>query len=173
MSARRTFSRGAGSRAAIVTGVLAATLLVGCSSPAPPPTAPPPTAPPPTAPPPAAPPPTAAAPALSAADVAACKRHAERVVLLRREAASYSSMPVPPVRVALVLANTLEFYQAPGAQDPVLTAALAEVAAAIKDLDAQGKAKVPPGGSLLDPVQLDVSRVQAAAAAVDRACAGV
>jgi len=163
MSARRTFSRGAGSRAAIVTGVLAATLLVGCSSPAPPPTAPPPTA----------PPPTAAAPALSAADVAACKRHAERVVLLRREATSYSSMPVPPVRVALVLANTLEFYQAPGAQDPVLTAALAEVAAAIKDLDAQGKAKVPPGGSLLDPVQLDVSRVQAAAAAVDRACAGV
>jgi len=158
MSARRTFSRGAGSRAAIVTGVLAATLLVGCSSPAPPP---------------AAPPPTAAAPALSAADVAACKRHAERVVLLRRETASYSSMPVPPVRVALVLANTLEFYQAPGAQDPVLTAALAEVAAAIKDLDAQGKAKVPPGGSLLDPVQLDVSRVQAAAAAVDRACAGV
>lgn len=113
-----------------------------------------------------------ATPSRSPADAAACQRHSQTAPLLRREADTYASMPVPPVRVALVLAATWEFYNAPGAQDPALLAAMSEVAAAIGDLDAQGQAKVPPGGTLMDPVQLDPSRATAAVDAVDRVCAG-
>lgn len=145
-------------RRVVVGGAVAAVLLAGCSGPSGQQQSPPPPPPPP-------PPPR------SAADAAACEAHTQRAVLLRREADAYASMAVPPVRVALVLAATWEFYNAPGAEDPVLVAALTEVAAAIGDLDAQGKAKVPEGGSLMDPVQLDATRIQAAAAAADEACA--
>jgi hypothetical protein len=107
-----------------------------------------------------------------AADDAACRRHEWTSELLRREADTYASMPVPPVRVALVLAATWEFYAKSGAQEPALLAAMNEVAAAIGDLDAQGRAKVPQGGTLMDPVQLDVARTLAAVDAVDEACAG-
>lgn len=121
----------------------------------------------------AAPPATTITPlSRTPADMSACTAHAEKAVLLRREIEAYA-VPVAPVRVALVLAATWEFYNAPTAQDPALVSAMREVAAAIGDLDAQGQAKVPPGGTLLDLVQLDASRLKAATDAVDRACAAV
>ena len=116
--------------------------------------------------------PAAATSTRDPADAAACRRHAETAQLLRREADAYAAMPVPAVRVALVLAATWEFYDDPGAQDPALRAAMSEVAASIGDLDAQGQAGVPAGGTLMDPVQLDPTRARAAVDAVDRECAG-
>lgn len=146
---RRFLRRPAGG---LVT-VLAAAVLVGCgNTPEPPPPAP--------------------LPSRSAADLAACERHTQTAALIRREAEAYGSMPVPAVRVALVLAATWEFYNASGAQDPVLVASMTEVAAAIGDLDTQGKAAMPPGGSLLDPVQLNPARIRGAVDAADKACAG-
>ncbi|MGQ0576876.1 MAG: hypothetical protein ACT4RN_22145 [Pseudonocardia sp.] len=141
-------------RAAALVLAAAAALLAGCGSAPEPVPVPPPAA------------------ALSPADTDACARHGETARVLRREAQTYASMPVPPVRVALVLAATWEFYNAPGTQDPVLTAAMAEVAAAIGDLDAQGQAKLTPETTLMDPVQLDPARTTAAVDAVDRVCAG-
>lgn len=114
--------------------------------------------------------PAPAAPGRGPADAAACARHADAAVLVRREAALYAGTAVPPVRVPLALAATWEFYDDPGAQDPDLQLAMAEVAAAIGDLDAQGQAAVPAGGTLMDPVWLDPSRALAAVDAVDRAC---
>lgn len=113
----------------------------------------------------------AAAGAHAAADAAACERHAAMSPLLRREAATYADTPVPPVRVALELTDAWEFYETSGAADPDVRRAMAGVAAAIADLDAQGQAMVPPGGTLMDPVRLDPSRVLAAVDAADRACA--
>ncbi|MGD9526829.1 hypothetical protein [Pseudonocardia sp.] len=110
--------------------------------------------------------------AAAPSDGAACEHHAATSPLVRHEADVYAGMPVPPVRVALALATTWEFYLHPGAVDPDLRAAMAEVAAAIGDLDAQGRAAVAPGATLMDPVRLDPSRTLTAVDAVDRACAG-
>ncbi|MGE3285405.1 MAG: hypothetical protein AB7J32_04770 [Pseudonocardia sp.] len=112
-------------------------------------------------------------PGPTAADRAACEHHATTSPLVRRAAATYAAMPVPPVRAALDLATAWAFYADPGAADPDLRAAMAEVAAAIGELDAQGRGEVAPGGSLMDPVQLDPARTLAAVDAVDRVCAGV
>lgn len=116
--------------------------------------------------------PPASAEPRSSADVAACARHAQTATLVRRELDTYGTTAVPPVRIALVLSASWTFYHASGAQDPALAAAMSEVAAAIGDLDAQAKAEVPAGGSLLEPVRLDPARAQAAVRTADRACTG-
>ena len=54
---------------------------------------------------------------------------------------------------------------------PELAAARTELVAAIDDLDAQARALLPPGGSATrDPVQLDPTRILAAAAEIERLC---
>jgi hypothetical protein len=105
-------------------------------------------------------------------DTAACRRHTEVGGHVRTLAGMIEAQPVLPAAVALLLLSPREAYSTPGAQDPALVAALAEVVAAIDDLDAQGKALLPPDGNPAETtVQLDASRVRAALDAVDRLCA--
>lgn len=144
---------------------LTAALLVGCGG------APDAPAPAPPLPPPAAP---TSAPAAAPADpdTVACLRHAATVDVIRNEIRAYEAAPVAAIRPALVLLAARQAYVVLGVQDRERALAVAEVINAIGDLDAQGKALVPPGGSDLDLVQLDPTRIRAAMDALDRICAG-
>jgi hypothetical protein len=105
-------------------------------------------------------------------DAAACRRHTDVVGSVRTLARMIEAQPVLPAAVALLLLSPREAYATPGVQDPALVAALAEVVAAIDDLDAQGKALLPPDANAAETtVQLDASRLLAALDAVDRLCA--
>ena len=112
-----------------------------------------------------------ASPPSAEADAAACRRHTDVGGHVRTLAGKIDAQPVLPAAVALLLLSPREAYATPGAQDPALVAALAEVVAAIDDLDAQGKALVPPDGNPAETaVQLDPTRVRAALDGVDRLC---
>ena len=105
-------------------------------------------------------------------DAAACRRHTDVVGHVRTLAGMIEAQPVLPAAVALLLLSPREAYATPGAQDPELVAALAEVVAAIDDLDAQGRALLPPDGNPAETaVQLDPTRVRAALDTVDLLCA--
>ncbi|MGH3565612.1 MAG: hypothetical protein ACRDRH_06190 [Pseudonocardia sp.] len=143
---------------------LAAVLLAGCGGA---PGAPAPVPPPPA---PAAPTSVPAAPADP--DATACLRHAATVDVVRTEIRAYEAGPVAVIRPALVLLAARQAYVVLGVQDRERALAVAEAINAIDDLDVQGKALVPPGGSELDLVQLDPTRIRAAMDALDRICAG-
>ncbi|NMH91702.1 hypothetical protein HF519_08935, partial [Pseudonocardia bannensis] len=120
------------------------------------------------------------APAPSAAsapvdpDAAACRRHAGTAETVRRTAATISAGPVLPAGVALVLLAPRGAYAGPQARNAMLAAAMAEVVAAIDDLDVQGGDRLPPGGNpAQDRVRLDATRTVAALEAVDQACTGL
>ncbi|MGH3611992.1 MAG: hypothetical protein ACRDRK_05155 [Pseudonocardia sp.] len=141
--------------------VMAAVLLVGCGD-----------APAPAPPPPAPVVPTFAPTAPADPDTTVCLRHAATVEVVRNEIQAYEAGPVAVIRPALVLLAARQAYAVLGVQDRERALAVAEVINAIDDLDAQGKALVPPGGSELDLVQLDPTRIRAALDALDRICPG-
>jgi hypothetical protein len=101
-----------------------------------------------------------------------CADHDNTVNTVRGVADALASGPVLPAGVALFLTTPRARATGPGAADPALIAVGAELVAAIDDLDAQGVALLPPGGNVTrDPVQLDPTRILAAAAELERLCA--
>ena len=81
--------------------------------------------------------------------------------------------PVAPAGVTLLLSVPRERASAPEPTGPLLSKARAEMVAAIDDLDAQGRARLPAGGDALrDGVPLDPVRILAAAAELERVCGG-
>jgi hypothetical protein len=101
-----------------------------------------------------------------------CADHDNTVSTVRGVADALSSGPVLPAGVALFLTTPRARATVPGVADPALIAAGAELVAAIDDLDAQAVALLPPGGNVTrDPVQLDPTRIRAAAAELERLCA--
>jgi hypothetical protein len=147
--------------AATLLGVLA-----GCAGPAAAP-APPVPAPAPSAP--AAP----SSPGPSG-DQAVCAAHSETADTVRNLVVpAMRSGPILPRAAAFLLLNSRNRAATPGVEDPALAAAQAELVAAIDDVDAQGRAGLPPGGDPgTTPVQLDPTRLVAAVEAVEKACAG-
>jgi hypothetical protein len=165
-------------RRGLVAAALVA-LLAGCAGPdsaGPPAAAPAGSAP---APAPAAPPtpapPTPAPPTPepgAGRDGAGCVGFARTVSTVRGIADALRQGPVLPAGVALFLLGPRAQAAAPGVSDPQLAAARIELVAAIDDLDAQGRALLPPGGNATrDAVQLDPTRILAAAAELERLCA--
>lgn len=119
----------------------------------------------------AAPSTTAPSTAPAAPDAAACQRHAPAAAGIRKVIGAIEAGPVLPAGVALFLLAPRQAYAVPGVQDPELAATVAEVVAAIDDLDAQGKALLPPGGNATqDAVRLDPTRIRAALENLDRLC---
>lgn len=119
-------------------------------------------------------PPAVASPAVPSPspDAAACAAHPSSASTVRGIAAAIERGPVLPAGVALFLLDSRMRAAVPGITDPVLAAALAEFVAAIDELDAQGRAGLPPGGNTAqDLVQLDPTRILAAVESVERACA--
>ncbi|HWM58034.1 MAG TPA: hypothetical protein VNO83_09380 [Pseudonocardia sp.] len=101
-----------------------------------------------------------------------CADHDNTVSTVRGVADALASGPVLPAGVALFLTTPRARATVPGVADPALIAAGAELVAAIDDLDAQAVALLPPGGNMVrDPVQLDPTRIRAAAAELERLCA--
>jgi hypothetical protein len=112
--------------------------------------------------------PTAAGP-----DQAACADYANTVNTVRGIASALQNGPVLPAGVALFLLDARTRASAPGASDPALAAAQAELVAAIDDLDAQGRDLLPAGGNpARDAVQLDPTRILAAVGTIERLCGG-
>jgi len=151
---RRTVVRGIGVTAGLVLA------LAGCSAPAPPAPAPAPS--------------TAAAPTTTAAnpDDLACSNDVGTADTIRGIAAVAQKQPVLPAAVALLLLDSRQKASGAGLTDPGLVLAQADLLAAIDDLDAQGKAGLPAGGNATeDKVKLDMTRVLAAVAGVEKACA--
>jgi hypothetical protein len=108
----------------------------------------------------------------AAAGAGVCADHDTTVSTVRGVADALASGPVLPAGVALFLITPRARATVPGVADPALVAAGAELVAAIDDLDAQGVALLPPGGNVTrDPVQLDPTRILAAAAELERLCA--
>jgi hypothetical protein len=137
-------------------------LLAGCSAPTAPPASAPTTA------------PGSGAPTSAAAspDDAVCKTDPGTAETVRGIAAVAQKEPILPAAVALLLLDARQKAGTPGLTDPALVAAHTEMVAAIDDLDAQGKAGLPPGGNAAqDKVKLDPTRILAAVAAVEKACA--
>lgn len=145
--------------------LFAATLLfAGCSAPATPAAAAPTTS---AAPGTGAPTTTAKGP-----DDTACASDPGTADTVRGIAAVAQKEPVLPAAVALLLLDSRQKAAAPGLTDPALIAAQAELVAAIDDLDAQGKAGLPPNGNAAqDKVRLDMKRILAAVTTVEKACA--
>ena len=136
-------------------------LLAGCGGPTP------------------APDPTAPAPATSApapsrgaeAGAPACADAFVTISTVRGIADALERGPVVPAGVELFLSGPRESAAAPDTAGPALTAARAEMVAAIDDIDAQAQAMLPPGGNATrDPVQLNPDRILAAAAEIERLC---
>lgn len=152
------------SRILVATGLVLA--LAGCGAPAPPAPAP---APAPTAAPSPGAPSTGAA---ASPDDAACTNDPGTADTIRGIAAVAQRQPVLPAAVALLLLDARQKTSGAGLTDPVLIVAQAELLAAIDELDAQGKAGLPPGGNATkDKVKLDMTRALAAVAGVEKACA--
>ena len=137
-------------------------LLAGCGGPAP------------TAGPAEPAPATAAAPAPVRgveAGAPACADAPVTISTVRGIADALERGPVVPAGVELFLTGPRESAAAPGGAGPALTAARAEMVAAIDDIDAQAQSMLPPGGNATrDPVQLDPARILAAAAEIERLC---
>jgi hypothetical protein len=147
-------------RRAVPVLLAAGVLLAGCSAPAPAPTAPSATG--------------TGAPTSAAAgpDDVACSADPSTADTIRGIAAVAQKEPVLPAAVALFLLDARQKAAAPGLTDPALIAAHAELVAAIDDLDAQGKAGLPPNGNAAqNKVQLDMKRILAAVDGVEKACA--
>ena len=105
-------------------------------------------------------------------DDVACANDPGTADTVRGIAAVAQKEPVLPAAVALLLLDSRQKAAAPGLTDPALVAAQTELVAAIDDLDAQGKAGMPSGGNAAqDKVQLDMTRILAAVAGVEKACA--
>jgi hypothetical protein len=143
--------------------VLAVTLgvLAGCGGPAAPAAAPPvaPSA-----------PPSTAAPDRTPEQLA-CEQLKGTAGTVRRIAQQAERGPVLPAAVALLLFDPRRLATQPGVQDPELLAARAELVAAIDDLDAQGRALLPPGGNpVQNAVQLDMTRILAAVERLEALC---
>ena len=101
----------------------------------------------------------------------ACADYTTTVSTVRGIADALKRGPVLPAGVALFLIGPRDPAAAPGADDPQLIAARAELVAAIDDLDAQGRALLPAGGNpARDAVQLDPTRILAAVAEFERVC---
>lgn len=142
--------------------IMALALVGGCAGPAP------------AAPAPAVTPAPAATPAPVNPDAAACKDAPGTADTVRMIADTVKKGPVLPAAVALFLLDARQKAAAPGISDPALQAAQQQLVAAIDDLDAQGKAKLPPGGNpAADTVTLDMTKALAATAAVRKACAAL
>lgn len=153
MTARSTARRGA------VALALLGALLAGCSSG--------------TAATAAAPASASAAPVPADPDAAACRRHAAAAPEVRRVLGVVDAGPVLPAGVAFLLLAPRNAYATPGARDASVAAAMTEMVAAIDDLDAQGRTRLPAGGNPAgDKVQLDAARITAALETADRVCAG-
>lgn len=153
---RRLGDRG---RTAVVTvAVLGA--LAGCSAPQPPaPASPAPPAPAPTAP-------------AGTPDQVSCQNVGDIAETVRGIGRASEQGPVLPAAVALVLIGPRQRALTPGIADAELAAAQIEFAAAIDELDGQGRAGLPPGGNpAKDTVQLDPTRILAAAEQVEALCA--
>jgi hypothetical protein len=100
-----------------------------------------------------------------------CADYTTTVSTIRGIADALKRGPVLPAGVALFLLGPRTRAAAPDPADPALTAARAELVAAIDDLDAQGRALLPAGGNpARDAVQLDPARILAAAAEIERLC---
>jgi hypothetical protein len=150
-------------RRSVAAMALAAGLLAGCSSTPAPPAAPPPA--------PATTPPTTAPATPTDPDVAACLRHEAAVGGVRSVIGAIEAGPVLPAAVALFLLGARQAYSTPGVADPELAAAMSEAAAAIDELDAQGRELLPEGGNATqDAVELDPTRIREAVAALEELC---
>lgn len=104
-------------------------------------------------------------------DVAACRSAPGTAVTVRDIAAAAGQGPVLPAAVDLFLLDARQKAAASGIADPALAAAEAGMVAAIDDLDAQGKAGLPPGGNpVRNAVKIDPTRALAAVVAVEKAC---
>lgn len=107
-------------------------------------------------------------------DTAACTSAPGTAETVRDIAATAGRGPVLPAAVDLFLLDARQEAAAPGITDPALRAAEAATVAAIDDLDAQGKAGLPPGGNpVRNAVRIDPSRALAAVVAVAKACAAL
>jgi hypothetical protein len=118
-------------------------------------------------------PPVATTPAAAAPTGGACADYDKTVSTVRGIADALRRGPVLPAGVDLFLLGPRAQAANPEDADPELVAARAELVAAIDDLDAQGRALLPPGGNAArDPVQLNPDRILAAAAVFERLCGG-
>lgn len=107
-------------------------------------------------------------------NVVACKSAPGTAETVRDIAATAQKGPVLPAAVALFLLDARQKAAAPGITDPALVAAEAAMLSAIDDLDAQGRAALPPGGNpAQNAVKIDPTRALAAVAAVEKACAAL
>lgn len=105
-------------------------------------------------------------------DDTVCAAHLGTAETVAGIAKAVEAGPVLPAGVALFLLDARTKAASTGISDPGLAAAQAELVAAIDDVDAQGKAAVPPGGNpAQNTVQLDIRRITAASAAVTVVCA--
>lgn len=151
--------------ATVPTAVLAtvlATVLAGCGGAPSEASAPPPATT-------AAPPTTAAAPVR---DEAFCAEFASIRNAVGQIDTAAGRGPVLPAAVALLLLAPRSAASAPGISDPELGAALDELVAAIDEVDAQGRERLPEGGNAAtDAVPLDTARLVAAVESVEQACA--
>jgi hypothetical protein len=147
-----------------VAAVGLAGLLAGCGSAAPADPAPPTPADPPSSPAPrGAPGAEAGGPACVDSDIT--------VSTVRGIADALERGPVLSAGVELFLTGPREQAATPQAAGPELTRARAELVAAIDDLDAQARTLLPPGGNAArDPVQLNPTRILAAADEIERLC---
>ncbi|MCY7341664.1 MAG: hypothetical protein LH603_07395 [Pseudonocardia sp.] len=154
----------------LVMAVALAGVMAGCGAPAPaPPSSTPPSSIPPATTTSAAAAPTAAG---ESPDDAVCAQHPASASTVRSIARAVENGPVLPAGVALFLIDARTQAARGGVVDPALAAAQAELLAAIDDLDAQGRANLPPGGNPAeDLVRLDSARVVAAVDVVERICA--
>jgi hypothetical protein len=102
---------------------------------------------------------------------AACADYDLAVDTVRGIADALRRGPVLPAGAAMFLTGPRARAAASSTTDPALSAAGTELVAAIDDLEAQGQALLPPGGNLTrDPVQLDPTRILAAATRIERLC---
>jgi hypothetical protein len=101
-----------------------------------------------------------------------CSEYGDDQSIVRRIANTLAQQPVLPAAIAIVLLDSRGIATTPGVTDPELLAAQMELIAAIDDLDAQGRALLPPGGNpAQDVVQLDGERILAAVTEIERVCA--
>lgn len=102
-----------------------------------------------------------------------CSEYGDDQSIVRRIADTLAQQPVLPAAIAIVLLDSRGIATTPGVTDPEILAAQQELIAAIDDLDAQGRALLPPGGNpAQDVVQLDAERILAAVTEIERVCAG-
>ena len=150
-------------RARIAAALVPLAVLAGCGG-APGPATP-------TASPVPLPPSSSPAPAVSPEE-RVCSEYGDDQSIVRRIANTLAQQPVLPAAIAIVLLDSRGIATTPGVTDPELLAAQMELIGAIDDLDAQGRALLPPGGNpAQDVVQLDGERILAAVTEIERVCA--